>query len=392
MKRTVTLGSVCRVINGRAYKKEELLREGSTPVLRVGNFFTSDKWYFSDLALEADKYCDTGDLLYAWSASFGPRIWDGGRVIYHYHIWKMEPDEAIVDRRWLYFWLLWDTEQIKKAHGVGATMLHVTKGAMEQRPLSIPALTEQQRIVAILDEAFEGIAKATANAERNLANTRELFDASLKTYISAASQNAPLRTLAQISKQFGRGKSKHRPRNDPSLYGGPYPFIQTGDVRNAGHYITTYSQTYSEAGLRQSKLWPSGTICITIAANIAETGILTFDACFPDSVIGVVVEEQLANQDYVEFLLQYFKVQLKAEGKGSAQDNINMGTFENALFPFPELGVQDEIAGRLNFLDEQSRTLVASYEAKLRALSELKQALLHQAFSGHLTGKEAIAA
>ena len=274
----------------------------------------------------------------------------------------------------------------------GAAIPHLDLKGLKDSTVPVPPLPEQKRIVAILDEAFEGIAKATANAERNLANARELFDASLRACISDASEGAPKRTLAQIAKQFGRGKSKHRPRNDPKLYGGPYPFIQTGDVRNAGHYITTHTQTYSDAGLRQSKLWPSGTICITIAANIAETGILTFDACFPDSVIGIVVDETNANPDYVEFLLQYFKVSLKAEGKGSAQDNINLGTFEELEFPVPTLDVQNEIVDRLNMLDEQSRALMALYEAQLASLVELKKSALHKAFSGQLTGKEVIAA
>lgn len=82
------------LINGRAYKQEELLSHGRYPVLRVGNFFSNDSWYYSDLNLEEDKYCDNGDLLYAWSASFGPKIWNGGKVIYHYHIWKVIVGEA----------------------------------------------------------------------------------------------------------------------------------------------------------------------------------------------------------------------------------------------------------------------------------------------------------
>ena len=104
--------------------------------------------------------------------------------------------------------------------------------------------------------------------------------------------------LDEIAKIFGRGKSRHRPRNEPSLYGGKYPFIQTDDVRNAGLVVESYSQTYSELGLAQSKLWPSGTVCITIAANIAETAILGFDACIPDSIIGVVVDDAKADNKF----------------------------------------------------------------------------------------------
>lgn len=305
----------------------------------------------------------------------------------------LRPSDRLLPQ-YLYYYLSRQTFRGRGAAVMTGAVGHrrVPKEFIEDTLIPLPPLPEQKRIVAILDEAFEGIATATANAERNLANAQELFDATLRACIGAANQNAPTSTLAEIAKQFGRGKSKHRPRNDPSLYGGPYPFIQTGDVRNAGHYITSHSQTYSEAGLRQSKLWPSGTICITIAANIAETGILAFDACFPDSVIGVVVDERIANRDYVEFLLQYFRVQLKAQGKGSAQDNINLGTFEGTQFPFPQLSVQDDIVNRLSMLDGQSHKLKVSYETKLRALSELKQSILQKAFSGEFSAKEAVAA
>ena len=106
------------------------------------------------------------------------------------------------------------------------------------------------------------------------------------------------RRLSEVATDFGRGKSKHRPRNDPKLYGGRYPFVQTGDIRNAAHRISSYSQTYGEAGLAQSKLWPAGTLCVTIAANIAETAILGFDACFPDSVIGVVPNAAMTSSEF----------------------------------------------------------------------------------------------
>ena len=98
----IPLEQVCRFINGRAYKQPELLSEGKYPVLRVGNFFTNSNWYYSNLELEEDKYCDYGDLLYAWSASFGPRIWDGEKSIYHYHIWKILPKENIILKKFLY--------------------------------------------------------------------------------------------------------------------------------------------------------------------------------------------------------------------------------------------------------------------------------------------------
>ena len=108
-----------------------------------------------------------------------------------------------------------------------------------------------------------------------------------------------------------RGKSKHRPRNDPCLYGGEYPFIQTSDVKNADLYLSKYSQTYNEKGLAQSKLWKPSTLCITIAANIAETAILKINACFPDSIVGFVANKEIADVKFVKYYLDTIKLQMQ---------------------------------------------------------------------------------
>ena len=150
---SVKISDVCTLINGRAYKQHELLSEGKYKVLRVGNFFSNKDWYYSSLELPEDKYCERGDLLYAWSASFGPRIWDGKKVIYHYHIWKIVIDEMLIDKKYLFYALQNDVESIKREQGTGSTMIHVTKAAMEDRLIPLPPLPEQKRIAAILDKA-----------------------------------------------------------------------------------------------------------------------------------------------------------------------------------------------------------------------------------------------
>ena len=147
----VRLSDLVNILNGRAYKKEELLAKG-TPVLRVGNLFTSESWYYSDLTLEEAKYCNKGDLLFAWSASFGPFIWEGERSIFHYHIWKLDLyGSDLLYKRFLYTFLLEKTQKIKSS-GHGVMMIHMTKEAMEKLVVYLPPLTEQTRIVAKVDE------------------------------------------------------------------------------------------------------------------------------------------------------------------------------------------------------------------------------------------------
>lgn len=171
--------------------------------------------------------------------------------------------------------------------------------------------------------------------------------------------------------EVNRGRSRHRPRYAEHLYGGPYPFIQTGDVRSSGGRIATYRQTYSEAGLAQSRLWPAGTMCITIAANIAETGILGFPACFPDSVVGFVADTSKCDVHFVEYAFRSIKRQIQHEASGSVQDNINLATLARLRFPVPPLAEQRAIADILGVLDnriELNRRMTDTLEAIARAL------------------------
>ncbi|QTV04861.1 restriction endonuclease subunit S [Faecalibacter bovis] len=154
-----TLGEVATFFNGRAYKQSELLDNGKYPVLRVGNFFSNNSWYYSDLELDNNKYCSEGDLLYAWSASFGPKIWKGDKVIYHYHIWKVE-EKVLMNKTFLYHFLNFNTEIIKNKSANGLAMMHITKGAIEAWNIFIPNLDEQIKIADFLtaiDNQIEAI-------------------------------------------------------------------------------------------------------------------------------------------------------------------------------------------------------------------------------------------
>ncbi|MDP2237474.1 MAG: restriction endonuclease subunit S [Bacteroidales bacterium] len=151
---------------------------------------------------------------------------------------------------------------------------------------------------------------------------------------------------------IGRGKSRHRPRNAEHLYGGIYPFVQTGDIKTAGFRIYDYTQTYNEAGLAQSKLWKEGTLCITIAANIADTAILGIDACFPDSVIGFVPYEDKSDVRFVKYFFDIFQARMKSISTGAAQDNLSLEKLLTFKIPTPPLPTQHKIASILSAYDE----------------------------------------
>lgn len=185
-----------------------------------------------------------------------------------------------------------------------------------------------------------------------------------------------------------RGKSKHRPRNAGFLYDGPYPFIQTGDVRKAQQYLREHSQTYSEAGLGQSRLWPAETLCITIAANIAETALLSYPACFPDSIVGVVFDETLVLPRFVEFFMRHAKGRIAAYAPATAQKNINNEILRAVSVPLPPFEEQQAIVEAVEDQISVIEHLEADIEAKLKGAQALRQSILRHAFSGRLVPQD----
>lgn len=345
----------------------------------------SSKERLSDIGAKEVKIVKQGTLLLSFKLTLGRVAFAGKDLRTNEAIAQLPvKDSSVILKSFLYYYLQYFDYETLLNGDVKVKGKALNKNKLQVLSVVYPKqISEQERIVRILDEVFENIEKAKQNTLKNLNNAKELFEAFLMQIFSN-SNHWERKKLEDVAIDFGRGRSRHRPRNDKKLYGGKYPFIQTGDVRNSNHFITEYSQTYNDEGLAQSKLWPKGTLCITIAANIAETGILTFDACFPDSVIGCVFDNNETNIYYVEYLLQSFKSILQAEGKGSAQDNINLGTFEKYSFPFPEKETQDSIVKKLDNMREFISNLEQTYNQKLKSLEELKQSILQKAFNGEL--------
>jgi len=189
--------------------------------------------------------------------------------------------------------------------------------------------------------------------------------------------------LPQVG-ELNRGKSKHRPRNDPILYDGPYPFVQTGDVRKAVGALTEYSQTYSEQGLSQSRLWQPGTLCITIAANIADTAILGFEACFPDSIVGFVPDSSDLDVRFYEYFIRTAKENLDRFAPATAQKNINLGILSEVAVPFPPAKEQDAIVGEIESRLSVVHSIETEIDTEMVRVLRLHQSVLRAAFSGCL--------
>lgn len=173
-----------------------------------------------------------------------------------------------------------------------------------------------------------------------------------------------------------RGRSKHRPRGDEILFGGIYPFIQTAEVKKSILHINEYGNTYNEVGLAQSKLWKKGTLCLTIAANIAESGILDFDACFPDSVVGIQPKKGKANTLYLKYMLDTFKVYMQQISRGTTQDNLSLEKIKRVKFKVPNLNKQIKIAEILSQYD----LFIENNNKRIKILEQMSEELYKEWF------------
>lgn len=173
-----------------------------------------------------------------------------------------------------------------------------------------------------------------------------------------------------------RGKSKHRPRNDSILYGGEYPFIQTGNVKKANLHLVDYTQTYNDVGLKQSKLWKKGTLCFTIAANIADSAILGMDACFPDSIVGFLPYENVSDTTYVKYLFDELKLYFQQISKGTTQDNLSLDKICRVKLRVPDYDTQVKVASILSTYD----TAIESNNKRIRLLEQMAENLYKEWF------------
>ena len=302
------------------------------------------------------KIAESGDILISVRAPIGALNYAKEECCIGRGVATLTPNGSKVLSGFV-FWLLKSKKEELNSKGTGSTFKAIGRKVLEETMIPNIDKNEQHKCVYVLDKTYSVIQRR----KREIQLFDELIKARFVEMFGDPVSNSyglPEATLPELG-EFGRGVSKHRPRNDPQLLGGKYPLIQTGDIANADLFISAYTSTYSEMGLKQSKMWSKGTLCITIAANIAKTAILEFDACFPDSVVGFNANEK-TNNIFIHYWFSFFQAILEAQAPESAQKNINVKILSELKIILPDKGKQDEF---VEFIKQIDKSKVAVQKA-----------------------------
>lgn len=381
------LGSVCEIIMGQApagdtYNDDQV----GLPLIAGASDFGEITPKPTRFTTAAAKISRANDIIVCVRATIGDLNWSDGDYCLGRGVAALRVNERKADRNYIWRAVEHGAGRLSSL-GRGATFKQISKPDIADFEIPLPPLEEQKRIAAILDQADE----LRRKRQRALDRLNQLGQALFIEMFGDPVANPfgfPMRKLGELG-DLDRGISKHRPRNDPALLNGVHPLIQTGDVANADGYIRHFSSTYSDLGLQQSRKWPVGTLCITIAANIGKTAILEIEACFPDSVVGFTPGDA-TNAEYVQFWMERIQKRLEEIAPQSAQKNINLAILRELPIPVPPIEMQDTFAGRVKALEAQKAELRASD----RQFGRLFASLQHRAFRGDLTAsslKEAAA-
>ncbi|MXP29697.1 restriction endonuclease subunit S [Porphyrobacter algicida] len=387
----IALAEIADQIRGVSYAKADVVdrpAEGFLPVLRANNI-TDDGLSFDDLVyvraekVSAKQQVRSGDIVIAASSGSISVV---GKAAQAEHDLGMgfgafckvvRPSPKVHARYIGHFFKTRDYRRRMSALAAGANINNLKNEHIDEIEIPLPTLDEQKRIAGILDQADE----LRRKRQRAIDRLNQLGQAIFHEMFGDPVTNPKgflIKKLGEVG-ILDRGVSKHRPRNDPALLGGEHPLIQTGDVANADGYIRNFTSTYSDLGLKQSRKWPSGTLCITIAANIGKTAILNIDACFPDSVVGFTPGTD-TNAEYVQFWMSRVQKRLEEIAPQSAQKNINLAILRELPIPMPARALQDEFQKLIGVIETRKATFRAAEEGSEALFSSLQ----HRAFQGEL--------
>ena len=413
------LGKICKTTSGGtpSRKNQSYYQNGTIPWVKSGelenNIITTSEEFITEEGLlnSSAKIFPAGTLLIAlYGATIGKLAFLGIDAATNQAVCGIFQNENVA-LKYLYYYLLFQRPNLIK-QGVGGAQPNISQTILKKLEISYPdSITEQQRIVTRIEELFSELDKAVDT----LKTTKE----QLEVYRQAILQQAfignsnyhkrkssipkaefkpvdakELVQLASLPQEWkyvylsdlgnlSRGKSSHRPRNDPKLFeNGVYPFFQTGDVKGTQKDLYNCEKKYNDVGLAQSKLWPAGTLCITIAANIAETCFLGVDGCFPDSIVGFIPNDNLVLKEYIRFFIEASKLKLWAYAPATAQKNINLSTLENLIVPYCGIEEQQYIVQKIEEIDSVCNKLEQTIDIALAQADAIRQSILKQAFEG----------
>jgi type I restriction enzyme S subunit len=319
---------------------------------------------------------------------------------------RLSPDRRLIASDFLR-WIMRSTyfDEALNCSAPQTTIKTITMPQLTKIPIALPPRNEQQRIAAYLDASCAAIDAAVAAKRRQIETLDALAESIIHHTVTQGLNpdakmkgsgldwlpEVPAHWLVQQIKRtcsLVRGQFTHRPRNDPALYDGPYPFVQTGDITAAKKYIRTYSQTLNELGLSVSKMFPRGTLVMSIAANIGDVAILDFEACFPDSVIGMIPGPK-TNLDYLFYLMRAMKSIMLRSAVLSTQLNLNYVRIGTNFAAFPPKGEQEAIA---EYLDAKEQEVLSTREIlnqQIATLTAYRKSLIHECVTGQRRVTEA---
>jgi type I restriction enzyme S subunit len=367
--------------------------EHQRPFLRTKNVFWNrleltdlDEMHFSE-AEQSRLELRANDLLVCEGGSIGrTALWnnevDGCLHQNHLHRLRVKGERADAQFGVYWLWYAFDVAKLYFGRGNVTTIPNLSQSKLAELPMALPPLPEQKKIAHILStvqraiEAQERIIQTTTELKKALMH--KLFTEGLRhepqkqTEIGPVPESWEVMKLGEIAK-IERGKFSHRPRNEPRFYGGEYPFVQTGDVSNCDGYVRSYTQTLNKDGLAISKMFPAGTILITIAANIGFTGILEFDSACPDSLIGITPNENVQTE-FLNYYLITQQPEMDRLAPKNTQKNINIQFLKPWPVPLPSVEEQTEIAGAFSATARKIRLATQ----KRSQLQDLFRTLLHE--------------